>query len=310
MSEISRTPDQPILGSPFQGKQRFFAFALACLILSICYERPLVELAHFSFSSELYSHILLVPFISAYLTWLKRHKLVRVSKPDKRAFSIFATSGAVVLTCARFNGRTDASFSIDDALALTILSFLLFFAAACSWFWGRQNLRSIAFPISFLFLMVPLPSSLVSWFGTFLQNQSALVALVLFRIARTPVYFHELVFQLPGISLEVAPQCSGIHSSVVLFITSLLAGHLFLKSIPKCCILAAAVIPLAIIRNGFRVFTIGELCVHIGPEMIDSPIHHRGGPFFFALSLVPLIIFLYYLMKTERRIGSASLNAQ
>jgi exosortase/archaeosortase family protein len=55
------------------------------------------------------------------------------------------------------------------------------------------------------------------------------------------------------------------------------------------------------LRNGFRIFTIGELCVHIGPEMIDSPIHHKGGPLFFALSLIPFFILLTWLHRSERR---------
>ena len=62
-------------------------------------------------------------------------------------------------------------------------------------------------------------------------------------------------------------------------------------------------IPLGLLRNGFRVFTIGELCVHIGPQMINSPIHHKGGPIFFVLSLIPLFILLIALQKSERARG-------
>ena len=95
-------------------------------------------------------------------------------------------------------------------------------------------------------------------------------------------------------------ECSGIRSSLVLFITSLIAGKMFLKSQTHRALLAAFIIPLAIIRNGFRIFTIGMLCVHIGPEMIHSPIHHKGGPIFFALSLIPFFAFLWYLRRRER----------
>jgi exosortase/archaeosortase family protein len=63
------------------------------------------------------------------------------------------------------------------------------------------------------------------------------------------------------------------------------------------------VIPLAILRNGFRVFTIGELCIHVGPHMINSPIHRKGGPLFFALSLIPLFLLLVVLQKSERAGG-------
>jgi len=61
------------------------------------------------------------------------------------------------------------------------------------------------------------------------------------------------------------------------------------------------VIPLALLRNGFRIFVIAELCVRMGPQMIDSPIHRRGGPVFFVLSLVPLFLLLLYLSKRELR---------
>ena len=108
-----------------------------------------------------------------------------------------------------------------------------------------------------------------------------------------------LFFQLPGIRLEVAPECSGIHSTLVLFITSLIAGQLFLRAQWKRGLLVLAVVPLGIVRNAFRIWSIGELCVHIGPRMINSPIHRRGGPLFFMLSLIPLFLLLYYLRRSE-----------
>lgn len=67
--------------------------------------------------------------------------------------------------------------------------------------------------------------------------------------------------------MEVAPQCSGIRSSLVLFITSLIGGYLFLRSPWRRFALAAFVLPLALLRNGFRVFVLGQLCVQVGPHM-------------------------------------------
>ena len=95
---------------------------------------------------------------------------------------------------------------------------------------------------------------------------------------------------------------------MVLFITSLLAGRLFLRSPWKRAVLCLVVIPLALLRNGFRIFVLGELCAHIGPEMIDSPVHHHGGPLFFALSLLPFFALLYYLRRSERLLGTAPKN--
>ena len=55
-------------------------------------------------------------------------------------------------------------------------------------------------------------------------------------------------------SLTVAPECSGIHSTQVLLITSLLAGNLFLRLTGRRLFLAIFIVPLAIVRNGFRIF--------------------------------------------------------
>ena len=71
------------------------------------------------------------------------------------------------------------------------------------------------------------------------------------------------VFALPGIVIQVAQECSGIHSSWVLFITSVLASHLFLRTRWRRFVLVAFAIPLAVLRNGFRILVIGLLCVHV-----------------------------------------------
>jgi exosortase/archaeosortase family protein len=106
--------------------------------------------------------------------------------------------------------------------------------------------------------------------------------------------------------LEVAPECSGIRSTLVLFITSLIASYLFLSSSWHRLTLVAMVIPLGIFRNALRVLVIGLLCVHIRPEMIDSWIHHHGGPLFFAVSLVPLLLVAAWLRHRETRAARAA----
>jgi exosortase len=154
--------------------------------------------------------------------------------------------------------------------------------------------------------MIPLPLFFADWIVLELQKGSAMAADAMFNLAGTPVVFRDLRIQLQDITLEVAPQCSGIHSTLALFITSVLAAYLFLRAPWKGVLLTLAVIPLAIIRNGFRIFTIGELCVHIGPQMINSYIHHHGGPIFFTLSLVPFFLLLYLLSRGDRRPSQAA----
>jgi exosortase C (VPDSG-CTERM-specific) len=149
--------------------------------------------------------------------------------------------------------------------------------------------------------MVPFPTVVHNWLESFLQRGSAMTAYALFEISGTPVFYNNLDLQLPGFALQVAPVCSGIHSSLVLFLTSLIAGHLFLRSPWNRGILALAVLPLGLLRNGFRIFVIGQLCVHVGPEMIHSVLHRDSGPVFFVLSMVPFFLVLILLRRSEQK---------
>jgi len=85
----------------------------------------------------------------------------------------------------------------------------------------------------------------------------------------------------------------------VLFITSTVAAHLFLSKPWSRLVLIGLVVPLGIIRNGFRIMVIGLLCIYVDPDLIHSVIHHRGGPIFFALSLIPFFLVLWLLRRWE-----------
>jgi exosortase C (VPDSG-CTERM-specific) len=153
----------------------------------------------------------------------------------------------------------------------------------------------------FLVFLVPFPVVVTQGIEMFFQHTSSTAAHVMFLLSGTPVYRDGTYFQLPGLAIRVAEECSGIRSSLVLFITSLLAGYMFLRSPWRRAVLAFAVIPLAIVRNGFRVFTVSMLTMHVDPNAIHGPIHHQGGPLFFALSLVPFFLLLLWLRKSERK---------
>jgi exosortase/archaeosortase family protein len=83
----------------------------------------------------------------------------------------------------------------------------------------------------------------------------------------------------------------------------MLASHLFLRRPWNKLILVAVVIPLGVIRNGFRVLVISLLTIHVNPEIIHGPLHHKGGPIFFVLSLGVLLGLLAFLRWSEGRRG-------
>ena len=288
---------------PEKGRPRLREFLLATLALVAVFSQPLFNLARFAAGSDLYSHILLIPFVSCCLIWMKRRTLPPPSGPDLIAVFPLVLAGLAALAGWWAVNSAAAELAREDSLALTVFPFVLCFWGICILLLGRRLVRAIAFPLGFLLFMVPLPVFLTNLVEIFLQHVSAVAAVGFFKVAGTPLLLNDLIIHLPGVTLAVAPECSGIHSTLALFITSVLAGYWFLRSPWKRAAFALAVIPLGVLRNGFRIFTIGELCVRVGPEMIDSYIHRQGGPIFFALSLVPLGLLLVLLRRSDRFVG-------
>jgi exosortase C (VPDSG-CTERM-specific) len=281
--------------------RRFRLFLLCLGVLVAAFSGRLVDLARFAASNSLHSHILLIPLVSLYLIGLRIRRLRIGAEFGWWPGALFFLLGLGLLGLGHGLVLQGWQPSVADRLAVTTSSFLAIMVAIAFVFLGTSMVRNLAFPIAILVFMIPFPSMVEHGIEVFFQKTSAETAAVLMGWANIPMLRDGMIFKLPGIVIEVAEECSGIRSSLVLFITSFIAGSLLLRTRWTRAILAFAVIPLGIIRNGFRILTISLLCVHVGPEMIDSPIHHRGGPLFFALSLVPFFALLLLLRKWERK---------
>lgn len=280
-------------------RRHYVRWAVAAVALCVAFAQPLWRLAAFSTRHEAYSHLMLIPVIAGYMVWIRRREL---PAPNGLALlpALLAGAAGAGMLGTYLVGYAGVAMPTEDALAFTTSAFLFFLVGITVLLLGTKVLQAVAFPAGFLVFMIPMPADLTARIDTFLQHGSALVAVALFETAGTPLVRHDVVFQLPGIVFQIAPECSGIRSTLALLITSVLAGFVFLRAPWRRALLVAIVIPLALLRNGFRVFTIGELCVHISPDMIDSYIHHHGGPIFFALSLIPFVLALRYLAAAER----------
>ena len=68
---------------------------------------------------------------------------------------------------------------------------------------------------------------LLDWTIYFLQCGSTSVAYFLFRILGVPVLRQGFLLTVPGVTIEVAKECSGIRSSMALFITCVFAARRF-----------------------------------------------------------------------------------
>ena len=277
---------------------RWFGAVTGLLVLVFGF--PLVTLAKFAFGSELYSYILLIPVICGYFVWIRRVQLESPRGAGWGAVVPFVV-GLGLLTGYCLTYQAVPALSLEDSLALVIGAFYAFVIAGGWLTLGARALAQVAYPLGLLGLVVPLPSRWVDWLEIFLQNTSGWTAYAMLKLSGIPVVLAGLTLVMQPVPLQVARECSGIHSTVVLLITSLIAAYLFLHSPWRRAVLVVATIPLGILRNGFRIFTLGQLAVHYDPNVLNTWIHHRGGPIFFLFSLAGLYLVLRLLRRGEQR---------
>ena len=274
------------------------AFVGMVILSLIIFWRTFHALVLFSFDHESSSHILLIPLVSIYLLWTERSRIFQVVRgAPASGVAVVLAAVALFLFTARYSSVQDPEQFLPGAtLAIVVLwlgGFLLFYGIAA---WRRAS-----FSLLFLLLMVPLPPALLDRSIYLLQQGSTEIAFLLFRAVGVPVLRQGFILNLPSVSIEVAQECSGIRSSVALFITCLLAAHLFLRTKWRMLVFVLLAFPLAIIKNGIRIATLTLLSVYVDPGFLTGRLHHQGGFVFFLLALAILAPLLLFFQRSEQK---------
>jgi exosortase len=267
------------------------------LLTLAAFSAPLTRLVRFSIAEEHYSHILVLPLVSACLLVVERRKIFSHLGTCWRGGLALIGAGALFWVLGR--GRV-ASASENDQLCVTMLALVLVWLGSFVLCYGLRAARMALFPLLFLFLMVPIPDFLLDRIIFGLQAGSADVSHMVFELVGVPVLRTGFIFTLPGVTIEVAKECSGIRSSLALIIAGLLAGHLFLRSPWTRAALLLASLPLLIVKNGIRIVTLVLLSVYVDPGFLSGSLHHQGGTVFFLVALALLAPILRLLEKSER----------
>lgn len=251
---------------------------------------------NFQASSDTYSHIVLIPLISAYFLYRQKKEIFSDTKLNPITGFLIIFVGMALYLAGAYNGNT---LERNAYYCLTVLTAWIILVGAFILFYGTQAVKKASFPLIFLAFAIPIPEVLLEPFIHALQWGSAETANVLFKLAGVPVAHDGYFFYLPGLNIEVAEQCSGIRSSISLIIVSVVAGHLFLYNSSKKIILTLSALPIAIVKNGMRIVTLSLLGAYVDRRVLSSELHRDGGILFFLIALVLLGALLFLLRKSE-----------
>lgn len=274
----------------------FFAISL---IVCIIFYSPLRDLFLLSlYYNELYSHIVIIPLVSAYFIYIKRKEIF-----SGQGFSFSAGIIIIILGSLLYLAGSSQidTLNQNDYLSFVTFSALITWFGVVIFFYGVKTFKNARFPLLFLIFLIPIPSMIIEHFIDILQNGSTEVANVLFKLSGIPFLRDGFIFQLPGVAIEVAKECSGIRSSISLFITSIIAGQLFLNTGWRKVVLTLAIFPITIFKNGLRIATLAVLGSYVSPDILATNVHKKGGIPFFFLSLIVLGVILWFLRRSDMK---------
>lgn len=269
----------------------FAAFAACSLLI---FSSPLSALAALSRDNSLYSHVFFIPAVSAYLVYSNRKRIF-----PQQEFSWAGGAGLALAASAVYAAAHLAEPGGHGALALGVISWALLVSGGFTAFYGAKAARAAAFPLAFLAFMAPLPEAATDGVTRLLQYGSTEAAWAVFSVSGAPVHRDGYFFHLPGLTVEVARQCSGIRSSMALVIAGALASHLFLRTLLGKAALMALIVPIAIVKNALRIVALTLAGYYIDERMLYGSLHTRGGMLFFAVAVLMSGALIWALRRAE-----------
>lgn len=269
-----------------------------CVATVILFWRPLRATALLPLHDDRYVQIILAPLLCLGLLYWHRKTIFAAAHSAPR---LGIPLLGILLLVGLFLNFGDPRGDDSDALPVGIAVVLIWMAAFILCY-GPRCFKLAIYPLCCLLLVAPIPPAWLDRVTAFFQHGSAIVSYFVLDSIGIPVLRRDMVFSLPGLDFQIAPECSGIRSALAFLMAGLLAGGLYLRSGWRRLILILATIPIAIFKNAVRIVVITTLGAYVNRSFIDGPFHHQyGGIVFGPLDLVLFIPLLIGLQKLDRR---------
>lgn len=233
------------------------------------------------------AHGILITVVVIYLAWgelKKRRSLPRSSNP----------LGFAVLIPALFIHMFDSGI---NSQLLSAAAFFLSLPGFSLLFLGTRRTIAILFPISILFLTLPIPLVFTESIHLALRYIATDSVAWLLPFFRVPVFATGTLLETPNGALQVADACSGFSTLYATITVAILTAYFCPDNRRRVLVLLIAV-PLAIGVNIVRVLMLSLLVHWIGLDILATSAHEISGLLTFVVAL-PIIFWLGHSPQSE-----------
>jgi exosortase A len=270
----SRVYTRPAAMTSWKGP--LLALLTGWVVTLFAFRQTVASLTKIWSGSSTYSYGFVILPICAALVWRRREELKNLCPTT----SVLGLALFLLSTVLWVAGNV-ADVQLIQHIALVAMLDSLVWALL-----GNAVVRTLRFPLFFLFLGVPVGDSLVP----ILQQWTATLTVSALRLSGIPAFQDGLILSTPSGNWQVAEACSGIRyliASIVMGI--LLAGVAYRSWKRRITILALSAV-LPIVANAIRAYGIVVLAYLSGNSVATGVDHLIYGFVFFSLLSVVLII--------------------
>jgi exosortase len=281
--------------SKLSPRLRFFVLGAISLLI---WWSPLISSFALALRDEQYTHILLILPVSISLIYLE-WKSSESSEEWHSSIGLILLVAAIAATVvARLH---ISSLPRDEQLSVNMLSLVMWWIGAFIVSFGSRAFRRALFPLCFLFWIVPIPEFILSPIVRLLQQGSVASARLLFAVIGVPSAQDGTQITIPGLTVEVARECSSIRSSLMLVVTTMVLAQMLLRSAWRKTVVIAVAIPLSVAKNGLRIFVLAMLTTRVDRSFITGRLHHQGGIIYFLIALATIILLIWIARRGDEK---------
>ncbi len=271
---ISSAPGAVAVGDAAARKLHLFVLVAGLLWLVFWYRDTFMAMVEIWDRSDTFAHGFVIAPISAWLIWRRRHFI------DYLPFAP-SVAGIVIGLGAGFAWLLGQLASVDAVSQFAVVGMLIGLVWSIM---GTAVVRTYAFPLGFLFFMVP--------FGEFMfptmMDWTANFIIWAVRASGVPVYAEGYNLVIPSGRWEVVEGCSGVRYLMASVVVGSLYAYLNYRSTQKRLVFVAASIVVPVFANWLRAYGIVMLGHLSSNKLAAGADHLVYGWVFFGIIIMAL----------------------
>ena len=243
------------------------------------------QMAHQWWDIDTYSHILLVPFIIAWLVWNQRDELVKLTpRPWVPGLGWLLLGLAVWLAGRIGEFNIIAQGGTIVALQGAVMALL-----------GVRATLLLAFPLFFMFFLVPFGDEAIPT----LQMITAHITVALTHWSGVEAVSEGIHIDTPAGLFIVAEACSGVKFLIAMLTLGVLVAYTCFTSWSRRAWFMLACVVVPIIANGIRAWATIFIAQYVGAEAAGSFDHIVYGWVFFGIVIVMVLAAAWRWFERE-----------